>query len=277
MTLQRLPRWIRGPLEAAMLTVLDVGDALRGRSDPLTPPRRLLYDGPRDPELFRENGREFLRHYLDKCGLQPNESILDVGAGMGRKTVPLTGYLSEWGSYLGLDVNRRGVEWCKSRISSRFPNFEFRHLDVFNGRYNPRGTLQDSKVTFPCAEESIDFVVMASVFTHMLPAGLERYLQETARVLRPGTGRCLITFFLLDDDALAGIAAGASTFRFADRRGHWAVEDPARPEHAVSYDASFIEQRFGEAGLAITAVYPGSWSGRSPSVSFQDLVVATRS
>ncbi|HUP22826.1 MAG TPA: class I SAM-dependent methyltransferase [Thermoanaerobaculia bacterium] len=224
--------------------------------------------------MFRENGREFLHHYVERCGLEPHESVLDVGSGMGRKTVPLTRYLSPCARYLGLDVNLRGVQWCRSRISSRFPNFEFGHLDVFNGRYNPRGALQSETVTFPCPSGSVDFVVMASVFTHMLPGGVERYLRETARVLRPDTGRCLITFFLLDAESVAGIAAGTSAFGFAHRRGEWAIEDPDRPEEAVAYHASWVGRRFDEAGLTIAEVFPGSWSGRSPAVSFQDLVLA---
>ena len=277
MLAQRLKRWIRARRDAIRLVALDLRDALRGRSDPLIPPRRLLYDGPRDPEVFRQNGLEFLRHYVDLCRLRRDEAVLDVGSGMGRKTVPLTRYLSSSARYLGIDVNPRGVHWCRSRISSRFPNFEFRHLDVCNGRYNPRGKMRDDTVTFPCPSESVDFVVMASVFTHVLAKGVERYLAETARVLRPETGRCLISFFLLDSESSAGIAAGRSAFEFPHRRGEYAVEDADRPEQAVAYEASWVERSFDRAGLTITQVFPGSWSGRSPALSFQDLVIAQRS
>jgi SAM-dependent methyltransferase len=271
---RRLSETLRGALVECRVIALDVADALRGRRDPLVPPRRLLYDGPRDPGTFRENGREFLRHYVDRCGLRPDEHILDVGSGMGRKTVPLTGYLSSSARYLGLDVNPRGVDWCTSRITSRFPNFAFQHLDVYNGRYNPHGRLQDATVAFPCAEHSVDFVVMASVLTHMLPDGMKRYLSEAARVLRPTTGRCLVTLFVLDEVSRAGIEEGRSIFNFRHRHGSWAVEREDRPEDAVAYEERFVRPAFEDAGLAIRAVFPGSWSGRSPAISFQDLYVA---
>ena len=73
----------------------DATDLLLGRSDPLIPPTRLRFDGPQDFLTFKRNGEEFLRHYIELCDLKPNEKILDVGCGIGRKTVPLTKYLDE--------------------------------------------------------------------------------------------------------------------------------------------------------------------------------------
>ncbi len=270
---RRLASWLRRQREEVRLRALDLADVVRRRRDPLVPPRRLMFDGPRDPGLFLENGREFLGHYVELCGLGPDEAVLDVGSGVGRKTVPLTGYLSPRGRYEGLDVNRRGVAWCRARISARFPNFRFQHVDVYNRRYNPRGTLRDADYAFPFPDDSFDFVVMASVLTHMLPAGVARYLRETARVLRP-EGRCLISFFLLDPESEAGIAASESAFRFAHRFAHHAIEDPDRPEDAVAYDAARVRGLYAAAGLEIAAVHPGGWSGRGGHLSFQDLVVA---
>lgn len=269
----RLRDWVLRQREEVYLRALDAADLVRGRRDPLVPPRRLLFDGPRDPEIYRRNGEEFLRHYRDLCGLGPDESVLDVGSGIGRKTVPLTHYLSPQGRYEGLDVHRRGVEWCRSRISSRFPNFRFHHIDVFNRRYNPRGRLADEEYRFPFADDSFDFVVMASVFTHMFPPGVEQYLRETARVLRPGTGRCLISFFLLTAESEAGIAASRSDYRFAHRRGEHAIESPHRPEDAVAYDEAFVRRAYAGAGLELAHVHGGGWCGRDRPLDFQDLVV----
>lgn len=281
---RRLGKWLHRRHEAVRENALDLADFLRGRRDPLVPPRRLLFDGPRDPELYRRNGREFLGHYRGLCGLGPRERVLDVGSGIGRKTVPLTEYLSPEAVYEGLDVNRRGVEWCRSRITSRFPNFRFHHVDVYNRRYNPGGSLDEASYSFPFPDRSFDFVVMASVFTHVMPAGVTRYLEETARVLDPETGRCLISFFLLHPGSEAGIAASRSVYRFAHRRKGHAIEDPDLPEDAVAYDEDCVRRLYAEAGLEITAVHHGSWYGRAEGaaegaidpVSFQDLVVARR-
>ncbi len=272
MTRSGLRRWLRRQREEAHLVALDLADFLRRRRDPLVPPRRLMFDGPRDPEIFRQSGAEFLRHYRDLCRLGSDEHVLDVGSGIGRKTVPLTAYLSPRARYAGLDVNRRGVEWCRDRISSRFPNFEFHHIDVFNRRYNPRGTMADADYRFPFPDRSFDFVVLASVFTHMMPAGVRHYLEEVARVLRP-SGRCLISFFLLEAESEAGIEASKSDFSFRHRREDHAIEDPERPEDAVAYDLELVRRAYAGAGLEIAELHPGSWCGRQQALSYQDLVL----
>ncbi len=272
MSRSRWKRWLLRQREEVLLAARDLADLAGGRRDPLMPPRRRMYDGPRDPRLFRESGAEFLGYYRELCGLGRDEHVLDVGSGMGRKTVPLTSYLSPRARYAGLDVNRRGVDWCRGRISSRFPNFEFHHIDVYNRRYNPGGTGRGADYRFPFPDRSFDFVVLASVFTHMKPAGVRRYLEETARVLRR-SGRCLISFFLLDAESEAGIAAPESAFRFGHRHSDHAIEDPERPEDAVAYNLDFVRRAYAGAGLEVVEVHPGGWSGRQPHLSFQDLVL----
>ncbi len=261
--------------EELILRAKDAGDVVRGRTDPLVPPRRLLFDGPRDPELYRESGREFLGHYVDHCGLQPGEHILDVGSGIGRKTAPLTGYLDPSARYVGLDVNAVGVEWCRSHIGSRWPNFEFEQIDVYNRRYNPKGRFRDEDYSFPFDDETFDFVVLASVFTHMFPPGVGRYLREAARVLKRGTGRCLISYFLLNPESEVGITDSRSVFHFSHRTRQHAIERKDRPEDAVAYEEGWVRDQYARAGLEISSVDCGSWSGRpGESLSFQDLVLA---
>jgi hypothetical protein len=41
-------------------------------------------------DAFKKNGEEFLEIYQKLCGLKPDERVLDVGSGIGRKTLPLT-------------------------------------------------------------------------------------------------------------------------------------------------------------------------------------------
>ena len=267
---ETLHRW----REEVQLRLYDLRDLLTDRREPLVPPRRLMFDGPRDPGLFKENGQEFLRYYLELCQLQPDERVLDLGSGIGRKTIPLISHLSPAGRYVGLDVNPKGIAWCRANIAARHANFVFDHIDVSNKRYNPRGTVSDSEYRFPFEDGSFDLVILASVFTHMLPPGFERYLQEVSRVLSPKTGRCLITYFLLDQESRAGIEAGRSACQFPFRWQHHAVEREHRPEDVVGYDEQYVRGMYERAGLEITAVYPGSWCGRTTFVSYQDMILA---
>ena len=108
----------------------------------------------------------------------------------------------------------------------------------------------------------------------MFPPGVERYLHEIARVLRPGTGRCLISFFLLDPESEDAIRSRRSEYRFAHRSDSHAIEDPQRPEDAVAFEESWVRRTYAEAGLEITDIHRGCWCERQDCLSFQDMVVA---
>nr|WP_232818547.1 hypothetical protein [Elioraea thermophila] len=53
--------------------------------------------------------------------------------------IPLTRYLSEQGSYEGLDVDAAAIAWCARTITPVYPSFRFRHLAVAHPLYNPNG------------------------------------------------------------------------------------------------------------------------------------------
>jgi SAM-dependent methyltransferase len=128
-----------------------------------------MQDGPSTYRDFEQNAEEFLRLYIDLCRLKPHERVLDVGCGIGWKTIFLTKYLSAQGAYEGVDIVQTGIDWCSRRISRTYPNFHFQFIDVYNIHYNPRGKQRASDYRFPFAEGSFDFVTLGSVFTHMLP------------------------------------------------------------------------------------------------------------
>ena len=213
------------------------------------------------------------------CHLRPDETVLDIGCGIGRVAIPLTQYLDgSRGRYEGFDVMKSHVNFCSARITPSYPNFHFTHSDVQNRRYNPGGKIPGGSYRFPYEAGTFDFAFATSVFTHLLPEAASRYLQETARVLRPG-GRFLATFFIIDEEARAALAAGRSSILFPHR---WApsceVADRTNPEAAVAYEPGFIRKLFADAGLAITGdIGWGTWSGRTvPWGGYQDQIVAIR-
>jgi ubiquinone/menaquinone biosynthesis C-methylase UbiE len=226
---------------------------------------------------FESSGAEFLQYFLTLCGLQPAESVLDVGCGIGRMALPLTRILGATGRYLGFDVMRRAIDWCQAKITSRYPNFEFEHANTYNSFYNPHGRMQPADYTFPCDDTTFDFVFLTSVFTHMLPADVEHYVSEIVRVLKPH-GRCLLTFFLLNDESRALIRSGMTqTFTFNTVGRVCAPLFPDVPEAAVAYDEMYVRQILGRYGLTLREpIYYGSWCGRLDGLSLQDLVVAER-
>src|SRR5205807_8842570 len=103
--------------------------------------------------------------------------MLDVGSGTGRMARPLTRYL-KGGSYEGIDIVARSVQWCQRTYASRYPNFRFHFADIYNKVYNPDGKHKASEYRLPFETSSFDFFFLTSVFTHMLPQDMEHYLSE---------------------------------------------------------------------------------------------------
>jgi SAM-dependent methyltransferase len=253
-------------LTSLKLRSADALDRVRGRHDPLVPPRRLQFVGAGD---FVATGDEFLGHLTELAGLTPSSAVVDVGCGIGRIARPLAGFLTS-GTYAGFDVDPRGIAWC----SERYPpeRFSFTLADLHNARYNPAGTSSARDYRFPYEDDRFDVAVMTSVVTHLQAPEAEHYLAEALRVLRPG-GRLLATFFLLDDDSRAALRAGRTTIPFPidTEEADMAVADPDLPEEAVAFDERWVRAR-----LDVRSIDPGTWRGISspPARSYQDIVVA---
>jgi len=262
-----LPLLLR--LRQARYLPLEWWDRLRGRHDPLMPPRWLQFVGGGD---FATIGQRFVEHFKQLAALEPEERVLDVGCGVGRIASALTGYLKPPGSYCGFDVVHEGIEWCQRVVTSQHPRFQFLHADVFNAAYNPLGSRSASEYPFPYEDAAFDFVFLTSVFTHMRPPEMRHYLAEIRRVLRP-TGRCFATYFILNDDARARMAGPRSLYNFHHDAGGFFTTSPERPEAAVAYDEAVLRSHFDTAGFALKASYPGGWCGRDGSVDGQDIVL----
>lgn len=226
---------------------------------------------------FRAIGLAFVEELRRSCDLAPHHHLLDVGCGIGRVAIPLTQYLSSEGRYEGFDPVLRSIRHCRERITPSYPNFHFELADLYNKQYNPRGRFKDSDYRFPYPDRTFDVVFAVSVFTHLLPAGAERYIAESARVLKRD-GRFLATYFLLNDASKEAIEAGKSTLSLPVRGEGHRVQVPEFPEAAVGYDEDVVMGLYRKCGLALKqAAGYGVWSGRAPSDygGYQDLLVAT--
>ena len=221
-------------------------------------------------------GREYRDVFVELGGLKPSDSVLEVGCGPGRIAVALTDYLDSQGSYEGFDISPEAIDWCQMRITPRYPNFRFRLVDIRNDLYNPKGSVNAASFDFPYLADSFDFVFLTSVFTHMLTPAVEHYLREIARVLKTG-GRCVITYFLLNEESFDLMESGESELCFPSDHGSYRVENPTHPERAVAYDVGFVRRLYAQFGLEIIEpIHWGSWSGREQFQVFQDVVIAEK-
>jgi ubiquinone/menaquinone biosynthesis C-methylase UbiE len=274
-TIKRLiPKPLRSLIRRTYYFLFDTIDLFLCRRDELTPPKgKISLIGGGD---YKEIGDEFFQYFLELGDLKPNEKVLDVGCGIGRMAVPLTKYLEERGRYEGFDIVNSGINWCRQKITPRYPNFHFQLASIYNKTYNPKGKYKASEYRFPYDDESFDFIFLTSVFTHMLPQDVENYFSEIARVLRI-EGKCLITFFLLNTESLKLIDTNSSTLDFKYDIGECHTIDKHEPESAVAYNERSVRILYEKYGLNIVEpIHYGSWCGRKTFLSYQDIIIGSK-
>lgn len=269
------PEW-RLHARRVIYSPIDLWDKITGRRDALQPPRRLIFTGSGN---FVKQGQQFFEYFCQYGGLQPDHHVLDVGSGIGRMAIPLTRYLNEEGRYEGFDIVEAGVNWCRDHISSRYPNFHFQHVGLRNDLYRSEGR-DPADFTFPYDDESFDFVILTSVFTHMLPNQVSNYLREIQRVLRPG-GHVFATFFLLNEEN-QDRQEGIGNFQFPYDRGDYRLMDEHVESANVAFRESFlrdlirrIRAEASGSGLKLQQIHHGYWGDRPKDgrLDFQDIVV----
>jgi SAM-dependent methyltransferase len=153
--------------------------------------------------------------------------------------IPLLKYLNNSGGYIGFDISKRAIRWCKKNITSKNPKFSFYLADIYNKAYNHRGKLTASEYKFPFEDERIDFAFATSVFTHMMPKDLRHYLFELERSLKPG-GRAMLTFFIIDDKAHQMMNENESSFNFKYKNSDCYSIDGKVPEIAIAFSENTL-------------------------------------
>lgn len=265
-----IPLKFRMLLKRIYYDSLDALDKITFRHNKFIPPRRDIFVGDGN---FKKIGEEFLNFFINIGGLQPNHHVLDIGSGIGRMAIPLTEYITRDGSYNGMEIVLKGVEWCNKNITPVYPNFHFHHIDVYNKQYNPTGRFRAQEYRFPFENKKFDFIFLTSVFTHMLPEDVENYISEISRLLKPSC-RCFLTFFLINPEALYHIEKGESKLIFKKENKYWTTNSLI-PESAIAYEEDFIQNLLQKHFLKIIPpIYYGSWCGRKNYLSYQDILIA---
>lgn len=241
------------------------------------PPPAIRFMAESD-EQFVAIGDEALEDLREMAGLGDTERVLDIGCGYGRLAHALLRDARFTGTYLGIDILERPIEWCRDQlVAPSGGRFEFRTIDVANARYNPSGATAGHMASLDVEPESFDVAVLLSVFTHLDPATVERYLEECSTALDPG-GRVFISAFLLDESWRRCEEAGASPIEFRHRLTEFCRYQHAEdPLHAIAYDPGWLIARAEEADLVPTAPPRlGSWCGREGGQGHLDVLVLRR-
>lgn len=212
-----------------------------------------------------------------------SSQVVEVGCGLGRLAFALRRILTR-GSYIGLDVVEEKITFLRERMSPLYPTFRFEWMDVCSDFYHPDGRMPAMAASFPCPTGWADAIVAMSLFTHLLPDGMRRYLEEMSRALKP-SGRCVISVCLLDYYQASRprpVQFAERCFNFDDEvdasNGMMRTSDATCPEAMLAVNWSFLRELAQEAGLVpVCEPLPGMWSGTQAGwTSGQDVVVLSK-
>jgi SAM-dependent methyltransferase len=202
--------------------------------------------GPTDPAEFHNPSGNLVYPYLPADAY---EAVLDFGCGCGRVARQLLQQRRPPQRYLGIDLHRGMIEWCRQNLAPRAPGFEFVHHDVQNTSFNP-GPGKPEAAPFPAPDDTFTLVEAISVFTHVVERHVAFYLREVARVLRPD-GILHATWFLFDKRDFP---------MMQDFQNALYIND-LDPWNAVIFDGAWLRMQAAEAGLTISSVSPPQTRG----------------
>jgi hypothetical protein len=109
-------------------------------------------------------------------------------------------------------------------------------------------------------------VFLGSLFTHLVPAEMENYLSEIARVLRQG-GMCMISVFLMAGGAYKHKESKPADLDFKYKFEEYYTTDKDVPEAAIAYEEDYLRGLYRKHGLTI--VEPIQYG-------VQDVIIATK-
>jgi SAM-dependent methyltransferase len=219
---------------------------------PMPPPELRILAGPTDPSEF-DNPKG-----MPICGslLPPSayEVVFDFGCGCGRLARKLLQQKPRPRRYLGIDIHRGMLEWCRNNLSPVEPSFQFLHHDVYSPSYAPGNSLRLAQ-PFPCEEGEFTLLFACSVFTHLCRQQAEYYLGEVARVLAP-QGVALTTWFFFDRESFPFFREGPYSL-------YTSAEDFAQ---AVVFDRGWFLDTVRRVGLGVQATTPPGVAGHQWTV-----------
>ncbi|MBW8778117.1 MAG: class I SAM-dependent methyltransferase [Burkholderiales bacterium] len=238
--------------------------------------------GGSDPEAVGDACYGILRRYIK---IAPDSRLLDFGCGIGRVLLSVLKHQPAIGSIKGFDIMPQVIQFCEKNIASAFPRATFDVIQGSNDHYdefirNAGGSsAQSREQILQQYGGKFSGAYAFSVFTHVEKADFRTLLDLLARVLQPG-GELLITAFLLTPYSRAAIEKRECLFPFGETaledEGKVFIGNPSDRLGFIAFDLSLVEQMVFDAGLVITHVEHGSWTGASFSASLQDVIVCRR-
>jgi len=233
--------------------------------------------GPFDNKEYYFNlGKEQAEEVIKYLSIRPEDKILDVGCGCGRLAIHFLNYLNEQGKYIGIDIDKYFISYCSDNISILKDNFKFQFMDVYNGAYGREGKLKADEVIFPVESESMDVVILWSVFTHMNLTDIDSYLKEIYRVLKKG-GKFIASLNLYNDFIRKQIEMNKSQLdiKYAVDENSYTVY-PEVPEWGFAHSENKVKELYWKNGFLIREIKYGVWPCKELTGEFHDCIIVEK-
>jgi len=165
-------------------------------SDIVLPAPDKRFCGPefKDNTYYLQSAKAEAKRLIRYFDCNKTTKVLDVGCGQGRLPIGILKIIGNI-DYIGIDVDRNSIIWCKKHIQNHHPSFKFYHLDVANERYNKNGTKLNKDFKLDLSDNSIDIIYLFSVFSHMYEDDMRIYLSDFRRILK-SNGKVFFTTFV---------------------------------------------------------------------------------
>jgi hypothetical protein len=156
----------------------------------------------------------------------------------GGKATPVTAPPPE--KYIGVDVNRPMIEWCRANLAS--DRTKFFHHDVWSSTYAKEN---NANRVLPIKQLGSDFslIEICSVFTHLSADQSRFYLDQMRSMLAP-RGIIQSSWLLFNKKSFAVMTEDQNTL----------FVDEFEPAAAVYYDWNFVVRMVRALGYRIIAI-----------------------
>jgi len=191
----------------------------------------------KDDNYYLESGEKESNRLIDYFQCTQQSRILDIGCGQGRLPIGILRVIGEI-NYIGIDVDQKSINWCKQYIESKHPSFKFKHLNLYNERYNKNGNKIDAGFCFDVVENSVDIIYLFSVFSHTTEEDMRTYLKDFSRILDKG-GKIFFTTFVEDD--VPNVSINPENYHLKC----------SGPLHIVRYNKDYLFSVLAEYGYSI--------------------------
>jgi len=242
-------------------------------------------------ERYREGGKYAYSEWAHVIGifqaiigdcLESSEPrIVDIGCGTGLVAISVEPYIEGGGYYVGMDVDKERIDFCKSKY--RKSRYSFKHLDIANTEYHPDA--QKKRTKWPVESSSYDMCTALSVWTHLARKDAIFYFNEVERVLKKN-GKFISTFFLLDESYQPSRKKEETESAFHNTRpDRWIFENKAygeddwwypswaeNPERAAGVTKQGIEEMVKNTNMEVVEHKTGNWK-ETNGLYFQDILI----